>query len=168
MFECKEHGRVRGRKHVNYCPVCGKEVIPIPLFPLAKVYVWKGDLFKTALVLVLAAVAVVAIVVPSHRKPYTGSGSREAMTADERGQVEQMAPEWKFAYLTARKMSTHDRRGYLSRYVQQNEEKLTQTGLTQPQVDLFLDLVSQYEMADMATTLGRFHKPAPATQPFGA
>jgi hypothetical protein len=168
MFECKEHGRVRGRKHLKYCPVCGKEVIPIPLFPLAKVYVWKGDLFKGALVLALAAVAVTAIVASSHRKPYTAGGGREGMTAQERDQVERMAPEWKFAYLTAKRMSTHDRRGYLSRYVQQNQEKLTDTGLTQPQVDLFLDLVGQYEMADVATTLARFHKPAPATQPSGA
>src|SRR5688572_30696867 len=134
MFECKEHGRVRGRKHVKYCPICGKEVIPIPLFPLAKVYVWKGDLFKSVLVLALAAIAVVAIVVQSHHKPYTGGGSRGGMTAQERDQVEQMAPEWKFAYLTAKRMSTHDRRGYLKRYVEQNQEKLSDAGLTQPQV----------------------------------
>src|SRR5215212_9648254 len=102
MFECKEHGRVRGRKHVKYCPVCGKEVIPIPLFPLAKVYVWKGDLFKAAVVLAGAAVAITAIAASSSHRAYSSPGSRQAMHAEERAHVEQMSPEWQFAYRTTK------------------------------------------------------------------
>src|SRR5262245_22034486 len=121
MIECKEHGRLYGRKDAKFCPICGKQVVGIPLFPLAKIYIWKGDLFKSLLLLGLLTMFVVARVSRERRQEQINGPA--SMSHEERQRlVEQMPAEWQFAYRSLRKMGDHEKRAFLERYTEEDSQ----------------------------------------------
>ncbi len=149
MIECSRHGRIHGRKDAKYCPICGKEVIAISMFPLLKLYIWKGDLFKAAIVIAVMVVSIVAIVHRDRSDGFFRDSRKQAM-------VRQMSPEWQFIYNSMDKLSPHERDSFLTQYLREDSQRLGMAKLGPRQVDLFLDLALPHQRSGMILRLKPF------------